>query len=63
MNAPLKRRVLKLEHASNPPIGIEELLARCDAGDFSVAASYVPGENAVLDFLHALDEELSGKNG
>ena len=60
MSTRLKQRVLKLEVAKNPPMGIEDWVRRIiDGNDEPI--QYVPGESKLADYLYSLQEELADK--
>lgn len=61
MSKSLEKRILKLETGQNQQLRVEDLLKSCDTGDDAPSIPYVPGENALLDFLHSVGEELAAE--
>lgn len=61
MNKPLQKRILRLETEQNPQLCVEDLLRLCDEGDDAQPIPHVPGASVLLDFLHALAEELAAE--
>jgi hypothetical protein len=55
----LKQRVLNLELAKNPEMGIEDWLRKIKDGN-EEPIRYVPGASKLADFIHSLSGEVMG---